>query len=80
MGKALNDSDFFTKSDVLDGEVNKVKEKITQVQRACRDNLSTLTSIMEKLCEEGKDDEVKYLKSSAEALSKDCDEKWQSLE
>ena len=80
MGKALNDSDFFTKSDVLDGEVNKVKEKITQVQRACSDNLSTLTSIMEKLCEEGKDDEVKYLKSSAEALSKDCDEKLQSLE
>lgn len=80
MGKALNDSDLFTSADVLDEEVKKVKEEITQVQSACSDNLSTLC-IMQKLCEEGKDGEVflEYLKSSAEALRKDCGEKLQSL-
>jgi len=80
MGKALNDSDLFTSADVLDEEVKKVKEEITQVQSACSDALSTLC-IIEKLCEEGKHSEVflKYLKSRAEALRKDCDEKLQSL-
>lgn len=57
MGKALNYSDLFTSADVLDEEVKKVKEEITQVQSACSDNLSTLC-IMQKLCEEGKDGEV----------------------
>ena len=58
-----------------------MKEAITQVQSACSDNSSTLGNIMEELCKDGKDDEVclKYLKTSAEALSKECDEKLPSV-
>lgn len=78
---ALDDSEFFTNADALDDEVKQVKESITQLQSACSDNISALDNVMEELCQDGKDDEgfLKSFKSSAEALSKSCDEKLPSV-
>ena len=81
MRKALDDSEFFTNADALDEEVKKVQVSITQLQNACSDNISALDNVMEEMCQDGKDDEdfLKSFKSSAEALSKSCDEKLPSV-
>lgn len=79
--KALEDGELFINADALDEEVEKVKETITQVKNACRENILALGNVMEQLCKDGKGDEafLKSLKSNAEALSKSCDEKLPSV-
>ena len=84
MDKALDDRELYINADVLNQEVEKVKETIAQVKSAGDDNilaLANIISMMEKLCKDGKCDEalLKSLKSNAEALSKSCDKKLPSV-
>ena len=84
MNKGFNDVDLFINADMLNHEVEKVKETIAQVKTAGNENilaLGNIISMMEGLCEDGKCDEalLKSLQSNAEALSKSCNGKLPSV-
>ncbi|XP_078348027.1 uncharacterized protein LOC144633107 [Oculina patagonica] len=82
--QALDDSKLFINADVLKKEVEKVKKTIPEVKKASDLNILTLGNIistMDRLCDEGEHDKsfIKSLKSNAEALKKNCDEKLPSV-
>ena len=84
MHQALDDSKLFINSDALAKEVEKVRETIPEVKKACNENilaLGNIISTMDRLGKDGEHDEtfMKSLKSNVEGLRRNCDEKLPSV-